>query len=384
MEQNKSVCDENTAVDPSFAHLDFVASPIFVLRPDRGGVPRYVAFNANARAIAGRPLGDYLGKTAAEVYPGAFGMTAFERHSEVAASGRPITYQLELPVGGRNRTVRTTLLPQLDSDGRVALMFGTSTDLTAEQVTKEAQVTFHTIANEMEQFVAMAAHDLRAPLRNMAMIADLLGDGFVDHGDGKAELIGMLDSVAKKSMTLISDVLDHARALDTEDTSTKFNFAALCRDICDILDPHVQHKFTYTTAELITDRTAMQIAIRNIIDNALKYGKRDSLDISITVQRAEGGMLDVVMTDSGQGFADGALKFMNGGTFRVDSGYGLLGVRRMVQARGGNLTACNLEGGSGAIIRFSLPGKWVGATTSLGDLPADWGSAPMMRPGKTA
>lgn len=383
MEQTMST-DPDTHTKHTFGHLDFVASPVFVLKPDGAGVPRYVAFNANARAIARRPLADYLGQTAQTVYPGAFGLTAFERHCEVTRSGQPMTYQLELPLAGRNRSVRTTLIPQLDAQGHVAFLYGTSVDLTAEQANKEAQVSFHTITSEMEQFVAMAAHDLRAPLRNVAMIADMLNDGFVDHGDGKAELIDMLDTVAQKSMTLISDVLDHARAVDTADTNTKFNFAALCRDICDVLDPQNQHQFTYTTAELITDRTAMQIAIRNIIDNALKYGARESLSITITAQRGDGGMLDVIMTDSGHGFADGALKFLNGGAFRVDSGYGLLGVRRMVQARGGHLTACNLDDGSGTIIRFSLPGEWVGATNSLGDLLADWSKGPALHPTKTA
>lgn len=108
-------------------------------------------------------------------------------------------------------------------------MFGTSVDLTQEQNTRDAQVSFKTIATEMEQFVTMAAHDLRAPLRNMSMIAEMLSEGFVDHGDGKVELIIMPDDLAQKSMVLISDVLD----------------------------PHNQHSFTYTVVELVADRTAI-------------------------------------------------------------------------------------------------------------------------------
>ena len=355
-----------------FAHLDFVDSPVFVLAVGADQIPRYVAFNAKARAIAGRPLSDYLGKTAAEIYEDAYGRTALERHTEVAKSGKAITYEILLPIGGQERSISTTLLPQLDDTGNVALLFGTSVDLTAEQAAREAQLLLQTKATEMEQFIAMAAHDLRAPLRNMAMIADMLGEEFVDHGDGKVELIGMLENVAAKSMTLIGDVLDHAHALDATDTSSQFNFAALCRDICDVLDPQEEHRFTYTGAEVITDRTAMQIAVRNIIDNAIKHGGKEMLSIDIMLQRGQNGMLDVVMTDNGTGFTAAALAFINGGNFKVDSGYGLLGVRRMIQARGGSMTAQNLEGASGAVIHFSLPGKWVHATNSLGDVINGW------------
>lgn len=95
-----------------FSQLDFIASPVFVLETDPSGTPRYVAFNTTARAIADRPLIDYLGNTAREVYPGAFGLTAFEHHCEVAKSGHPMTYKLELPVAGQTRSIRTTLVPQ--------------------------------------------------------------------------------------------------------------------------------------------------------------------------------------------------------------------------------------------------------------------------------
>jgi len=371
-------------VNDDFTNLDFVASPVFVLRLDASGIPRYVAFNANARATSGKPLSHYLGKTAQEVYEGAYGLTAFKRHCEVATSGQPMTYEIDLPLKGETRIIRTTLLPRRDENGRVTTLFGTSIDLTQERNNDEAHASLKTVTTEMEQFVAMAAHDLRAPLRNVAMIADMLNEGFVDHGDGKAELIEMLETISSKSMSLISDVLDHARAIEVVDTRTKFNFAALCRDICDVLDPHALHQFTYTAVELVADRTAMQIAVRNIIDNAIKYGQRDALKIDIIVQRGDDGMLDVVMTDSGAGFGEAALRFVNGGGFRVESGYGLLGVRRLVESRGGTLTANDLEDAKGAIIRFSLPGEWVGATNSLGDLLANWTVLEIKEPSKIA
>ena len=358
-------------VPETFEQLDQISSAVFVVQADADGTPRYVAFNAHARAISGRPLSDYIGRTAREIYEGAYGVTAFERHCEALRSNQALTYEIELPIDGATRAFRTTLKPHVGPDGQ-RQVFGTSIDLTDRNSVLQKQVNMDTLTTEMEQFIAMAAHDLRAPMRNVSMLTELLREGFVDRGDGKLELIEMLEAVANKSMNLISDVLSHASAVEATQTRTKFNIGALCRDVCDVMDPHSQHRFTYTQADLLGDRVAFQIGIRNLVGNALKHGRREQMHIDITVQRGEGGMLDVIISDDGKGFSDSALKFINGGAFRVDSGYGLLGLRRMVQARGGTMSASNAQIGEGAVVHLSLPGTWIAKTNSLGDLVEAW------------
>jgi signal transduction histidine kinase len=355
-----------------FAQLDLVNSPIFVLEVDEDGVPRYVAFNTCAREKTDKPLSYYLGRPATEVYPQAYGRTAYARHCEVARTGKTKVYELDLPLANAPHSIRTTLVPYVDPVTGRKLLYGSSIDMTAEQATRERQVSFDTLTKEMEQFIALAAHDLRAPMRNMATLASMLKEGFVDHGDGKTELLDMMEDVASKSMVLISDVLSHARSVDLGTSRTKFDLSELCQDICDVLDPHEHHQFSCTSAQVSTDRTAMQIALRNIIDNAIKYGNKTPLSIDVRVQRGTSGMLDVVISDDGHGFSGAAIKFLNGGAFRSDSGYGLLGVRRMVEARGGTITASNNLDAEGAIIRFNLPGDWLGTASGLEDLIDEW------------
>ena len=87
-------------------------------------------------------------------------------------------------------------------------------------------------------------------------------------------------------------------------------------------------------------------------------------------------MVEVTLTDNGKGFSDAALEIMNGGRFRVDSGYGLFAIKRLITARAGTLVARNLPQGTGAVVRFSLPGEIVGVTESLGDAPGTQGVIP--------
>lgn len=354
-----------------FAHLDYIATPVFVLEVPADGLPVYCAFNASARAISGRPLSDYLGRTAAQIYDTAYGRTALARHCQVAKGGKPLTYELQLPLAGEVRQVRTTLSPEMDADGRVFRIYGTSFDITEENKAREARVSFHTAASEMEQFVAMAAHDLRAPMRNVTMLAEVLKQDFVDHGDGKLDMINMMDGIADKTMKLIDDILLHTQSVEAEETETLFDLSELTCLICDILDPEERHHVNVTPAALLTDKAALQIALRNLIENAVKHAGRVQMLLDISVVQLPGGMIAVTLEDNGKGFSDAALQLMNGGGFRVDGGYGLFGVRRMMRARGGAITAGNSPTTGGATIRFTLPGRIVatGAQAIARQLP---------------
>lgn len=354
-------------VSIDFSILDNIASPIFVLEVSPTGQPIYVGCNATGCEMAGRPPSDFLGRTALEIYGNDLGRIAYKRHCAVVASKSVAIYELELPLGGKIRTLRTTLTPQLDDTGDVRYIYGSCIDISAVKDAREAKVSLETITSEMEQFVTMAAHDLRAPMRNVSLLAEMLRDGFVDHGDGKLEMLDMMEDVAAKSMTLISDVLAYARATAPEDQHTTFELQTLCRDICDVLDPQGHHKIRVGKLKLTADRTALQIALRNIIDNAIKHGKRAHLDMEVVVSQGEAGFFEVTFSDSGVGFDKHALKFLNGGSFKVDSGYGLLGVLRMIQARGGKIVAENGANGGG-LVQFSLPGICPQQKTSTEDV----------------
>ena len=342
--------------DSDFTHLDYIASPVFVLAPTPQDGPVYAAFNAYARDVANRPLTDYLGKTALEIYGGDMGKVAYDHHVNVAHTGTPDTYELELPIGTKTRLVRTTLVPVKDAEGRVTLIFGSSVDRSAEREARESRVEIDTLTGEMEQFVAMAAHDLRSPLRNVGELATMLREDFVDHGDGKIDLIDMLEDIAGRTMELITDILSHARATTAKEQVSRFCFGSLCRDIFAVLDPLSQHRLIVADADLHTDRAALQIVLRNLMENALKHGNRASLTLNATVTAPQDSWIEVQICDDGQGFDNPGHVFLETGHFRVDSGYGMLGIHRLIKARNGDITAANRPEG-GSQVTFTLPGN---------------------------
>jgi len=68
-------------------------------------------------------------------------------------------------------------------------------------------------------------------------------------------------------------------------------------------------------------------------------------------------MFRVSVRDNGNGFNDVSVLFLDKGKLRSGRGFGLFGVRRLVHARGGVMTASNCKHSCGAEISFELPGS---------------------------
>ena len=341
------------------AQLDLINSPVFVLEVTKEGDPIYVAVNQFALEMSKRPLWHFLGRNALEVYKGSFGKSAYQRHRQIIKARKALEYELTLPFGDDYRQVCATLRPVLDEEGKVKLIYGSSYDITAERNAAELRASLDTLNLEVEQFVSMAAHDLRTPMRNVSHLADMLREGFADRGDGNLELIDLLEDVANKAMGLITDVLAHANATNAKENIQTFHFGDLCQEICDVLDPMSAGQYQFTHGMITADHAALQIALRNIIENAIKNQTASQLKLDITLSQNAGGMLQVRLRDNGNGFSDAALRFLDDGSLRVDSGYGLLGVRRMIVARGGTIGAYNDPTDGGGIVEFTLPGQLI-------------------------
>jgi signal transduction histidine kinase len=339
--------------------IELLGVPTFLLERAVDGRIVVTDINQAWRDTAGLGKDQVIGKTAAEVYPGRHGAQAYQHHLDCFTSAKKMSYDLMLPLGGTVRSARTILMPALDDNRQVAQIVGTSIDMTAQADAAEMLTNVETLTGEIEGFISLAAHDLRTPMRHVAMLTELLREDFVDKGDGKLEIIDALEDVATKAGDLIHDVLSHAQATSSPNPHKKFRLDKLCRDIFVVLDPMQTHEFVAKKISLESDMTALQIVLRNLFDNAFKYSGRDSVTLKIEVTQTHERTLCVAVQDDGNGFKDPAVAFLDGGRLRVDSGFGLLGVRRLVKARGGWISAENLTDTAGSLIRFTLPGRIV-------------------------
>ena len=198
-------------------------------------------------------------------------------------------------------------------------------------------------------------------MKNIAMLANILREDLQSQPPETLEVVDLIENVAAKSMDLIAEVLDRAQITGVDRYETVFSFPVICHDICATIDPQKNHVVETSLNAIKADRSAVQVALRNLVENAMKHGQRDHLRIEILVQNGMPGMIDITLIDNGRGFSDAALDAMNGGRAKLEQGFGLFGVKRLISARGGTLEARNLPDGGGAAVRFSLPGEVVGA-----------------------
>ncbi len=118
-----------------------------------------------------------------------------------------------------------------------------------------------------------------------------------------------------------------------------------------------------------TDPTALEIIVKNLLDNALKYSDRPE-GVVIDATLAGRGRVAIEVRDQGVGIPPEALKRVFDRFYRVSdeatrsrrgTGLGLYVVRTLVRNLGGRVEARSAGRGAGATLRVELPG----AATSL-------------------
>lgn len=342
-------------LNDQFAIIDCVPAPIFVMDVRSDGIPVYAHCNDSLLKLLGRDLSDFVGRTALEAFGEEFGAIAYSEQCKTIAARAQNEFEFQFQAARAEKWVRTTLQPQFDGDGNVIRLVGSVVDISHEKMAQTSQAKLEDIGSEVEQFIAMAAHDLRSPMRNVKDLAEMLYEDFEDHGDGKLELIALLKETSEKSMDLISDVLSYATTLGPVAPNCDYNLSELCQDLMLILDPQNQHTLICSDLDLIGEKSVMQIVLRNLIDNALKHGERERLTLQCSATASENNTVEVSLSDNGAGFENPGIAFLESGKFRMESGYGLLAIRKLVTARGCVISAFNLPENSGSCVRFSLP-----------------------------
>ncbi|MEM6758531.1 MAG: PAS domain-containing sensor histidine kinase [Pseudomonadota bacterium] len=342
---------------PDFSMLDAVQLPVFVLTKDAHGQIVYAFVNAVGYRDLALQAEDVIGKTAAELFRGSAGTQGYQRHVDIWAAGVPATYQQLASLSYGSAWIETRISPCFDANGTLTHMVGVSRDVTRERALENMQPTHETIVNEIRDYVAMTAHDLRSPMANVRMLADALRDGFVDMGDGKLEMIQMIEDVSDKVLGQISQILSKTLDPALKQVAEQFDFSALCEDILVTLDPGQSHAVRIMPALVEADMRLFHLSLRNLLDNAIKHGGRAKMSLDMSVAPAADGRIQLTVADNGCGFADPSLAFLEKERDVTKNGLGLAAVRKMVRERGGTLFVNSPAGGPGASVTVDLPGK---------------------------
>jgi signal transduction histidine kinase len=198
-----------------------------------------------------------------------------------------------------------------------------------------------TLENQRAIMTAVA-HDLRTPIASMRLRAEFIADE-----EERIRLLQTLDEM----QTMAEAVLSAARADRTGEAARPVDLTALAESLAeDMMEMGGEVSFDSGPAVRCVCRTnEVRRALRNLLENAMRYGKRARVSVSADKLNAM-----VRVEDDGPGIPPGELERVFEPFARLETsrsaqtgGYGLgLSIARWIaRGHGGDITLANRPGG---------------------------------------
>jgi two-component system sensor histidine kinase MprB len=208
------------------------------------------------------------------------------------------------------------------------------------------------------QLISDASHELRTPLTSLRINVDLLAD---DPGMSEAErkeVLGRVVAQVAELSDLVSSVTGLARGERPSLTHGDVRLGDVTAAALESARrdwPRTQFRAALDGCLVSGDPDRLRIAIRNLLDNAAKFGAPGGL-VEVGLQ---GGELTV--RDHGPGIDESDIPFIFDRFYRAvsaravpGSGLGLSVVNDIAEAHGGTVSAAPAPGG-GTVMRLTLP-----------------------------
>jgi PAS domain S-box-containing protein len=275
---------------------------------------------------------------------------------DVAAGGaaRQLEYRLRT-ADGRVLWMRDAVRAAIDAEGRVAAVQGVMIDVTARcemdaRLRERAEELSRLAAalersnRELDAFAYAASHDLRAPLRGIANLAQWIEEDMEDTlSESTREMLALLRSRMDRMEGLIDGILEYSRAGRVHHRPTRVSVARLVRDVVDLLSPDsAMVSIDPDLPEVMTERLPLQQVFQNLIGNAVKHGGPGvRIDLSA---RDAGACWEFRVSDDGPGIAPefhdrvwGIFQTLEARDKVEGAGIGLSLVKKLVESQGGRV-----------------------------------------------
>ena len=218
---------------------------------------------------------------------------------------------------------------------------------------------------ELDAFTHSVAHDLRAPLRGINGMAEILSERKLQQldEDGRKYLRLIRESGTRMAQ-LIEDLLKLSRITRAEMTRHVFDLSGLVADVARTLrDSDPERRVEFVIRDEVRadgDPRLLRVVLENLLGNAWKFtSKRAAAHIEFGLEERDGGLVYFIR-DNGAGF-DMAYAGKLFGVFQrlhavhdfEGSGVGLATVQRIIARHGGRIWADAVMNG-GATFFFTL------------------------------
>lgn len=238
-------------------------------------------------------------------------------------------------------------------------------ELEARVAARTAQLT--AINKELEAFSYSVSHDLRAPLRAISSFTQILAESEGANLTPKGlDYLHRVVIAAQRMDTLIQDLLNYARTGRGAIRAVPVSLAPLVEQLESTFYPRVaaigaRFEVTQPLATPLGDATLIQQILTNLIDNALKYRRREGIPEVRLSATSIGEHVLLQVADNGIGIASEHQERIFQMFQRLHSdrdipgtGIGLAIVAKAARAMGGGVTI-ESSPGQGSTFSVRLP-----------------------------
>jgi len=216
-------------------------------------------------------------------------------------------------------------------------------------------------ARGTQAFFAALTHELRTPLTSVRLQTEAIAAG-----EPSQELIERLLSDTHRLESQIDKTLELARiegggSLADQSIPLEQWLERVLQGIAAAEDEAVELQVTVQPdlPPIHGDTSALQLILRNLVENSLRHGDRSPIHIVVEARR-RGSVIELAYRDDGRGFEGepeslGRL-FLRGGESR-GTGVGLYLVRVLMDRMGGSVRFAHAEGGGFAVALNFLPAE---------------------------
>lgn len=263
----------------------------------------------------------------------------------VILSVRRITRPMRALAAAADRLGRGEDVPPLDEAGPTDIR-GTT------QAFNQMNERLHRFVRDRTRMLAAISHDLRTPITTLRLRAE-----FIEDAETRDKVLETLAEMQEMIEGVLSFVREDAAREDTRPIDLGALIASLCDDLA---DNGLEVEFDTPPAPPIVYRcrpVALKRALNNVIENAVKYGKRARVSLSESAN-----WIEIAVDDEGPGIPEADLERVFEPFQRLEesrsretggTGLGLAIARSIARGHGGDIVLGNRPaGGLRATIRL--------------------------------